>query len=895
MTDNRLARRTSRLALATAALTAAVPALADTVQNPGFETGNTNGWTASGGIWSSGSWPPLESEYSGPPTLLTVTNAGQTDAITGAPTVFAGSHAVRLNDRFGGNNITALTQTVNSYTGNKLYYAWNAVLEPSHGATDSPSFIIKVTDETTGQVVTNIAYSAFTAQNSTIFRSVNGFVTTDWKVEDIDTVAGNNYKLVFVAVDCLYGGHGGYVYVDGFGDSIPVPNVGVTFNPATDVVRGASFLLPIGGTSSIDTTKPFWTTTELLAGLVNPSFTGGTLRIVGSSPISRDFNISSAGGTIDTDGNNVAFTGQFTGAGGLIKTGLGMLTLSGINTFNGRVTVSQGTLAVTGALSVAGVDINSGAILSGIGPIVAPINVNAGGTLAPGAQIGVMNVAGGNVTMAGTARLALDIDGRVFNALGGAGSYDRLALTGGSSVFIANGVVAPNLRGIAGGNNNFTPVYGDTFLVVTADSVTGAFASVAQPASGLGPNSRFDVRYGAKTVELVVTPASYATLGGSDGWKLNAVNAAAGIDAVRPAPGPRINVLPALFDGLYGLDREQISTAFHQLSGEIHAHALQVAQRSARDVSGLAIDAAQDAWNCSPRGSTKAAGSRDENDACTSEGRRRGVVAWGQALTSTTQASADPAAGRYQASVDGLVMGVNLIDNGTTRIGIGGRYSEGTIAASFGSSADVDGGSVFAYGAHRFGPLSVGLAGGWHTAKVKATRALTLRTGTSIASSAYKVDSITGSLEMRLDLPVSRAIMVRPVIGVDYAHNRADAVSESSTSPTLALNVGAENWDTMQSRAGGEAKIALGAGLQFNAHADWRYELKNNATATRAVSLAPASWSVSSVVADRSSVQFGAGISAAIAPGAKIRVDYAGERSGSYKVNRGSVGLAVAF
>ena len=34
----------------------ATPALGQTVTNPGFETGNANGWTLNGGIWSSG-WP----------------------------------------------------------------------------------------------------------------------------------------------------------------------------------------------------------------------------------------------------------------------------------------------------------------------------------------------------------------------------------------------------------------------------------------------------------------------------------------------------------------------------------------------------------------------------------------------------------------------------------------------------------------------------------------------------------------------------------------------------------------------------------------------------------------------------------------------------------------------
>ncbi len=157
--------RRAALMAALLASAAASPALAgtNTIDNPGFETGDSTGWTTTGGYWSSG-WPAPESQYQDPPHLISVMTAGNTDAITGAPTVFEGNYALRLNDYIGGNDISALTQSVTNYTGNKIYYAWNAVLEPSHGANDSPSFLIKVVDETTGNVVTNIAYSAYPRQ-----------------------------------------------------------------------------------------------------------------------------------------------------------------------------------------------------------------------------------------------------------------------------------------------------------------------------------------------------------------------------------------------------------------------------------------------------------------------------------------------------------------------------------------------------------------------------------------------------------------------------------------------------------------------------------------------------------------------------------------------------------
>ncbi|MEJ6011914.1 hypothetical protein [Novosphingobium aquae] len=322
--------------------------------------------------------------------------------------MFQGNYALKLNNSGGGNDINAASQIVTSYNAAKLYFAWNAVPEPSHGAEDSTSFVIKVTDLTTNTVLTNIAYSAFTAHNATgLFRDVNGWVATDWKVEDIDTIAGNDIKMEFVAIDCLYGGHGGCVYLDGFGNSNPVPNVGVSFDPATGVVRGASILLPISGTPDIDTAQPFYTTTAPAGQLVNPNFVGGTLQADTANAVTNAVTVQAAGGTIDTNGCNVLFSGAFSGAGGITKIGLGSAILSSVNTINGSVAVNGGTLNVAGSLSLLDVQGNSG------------------GTLAPGDTIGTMSVTD-RVTMRAGSTLAIDIDGR--NYTGGAATCSKTFL-----------------------------------------------------------------------------------------------------------------------------------------------------------------------------------------------------------------------------------------------------------------------------------------------------------------------------------------------------------------------------------------------------------------------------------------------------------------------------------
>ena len=91
---------------------------------------------------------------------------------------------------------------------------------------------------------------------------------------------------------------------------------------------------------------------------------GGTFRFAPSLSVTG--SLSGAGGTIDTlatgstltiyQASNTLFSGAITNAGAFVKNGLGTLTLAGVNTFSGGITVNEGGLvfARTNALPSTG-------------------------------------------------------------------------------------------------------------------------------------------------------------------------------------------------------------------------------------------------------------------------------------------------------------------------------------------------------------------------------------------------------------------------------------------------------------------------------------------------------------------------------------------------------------
>jgi len=162
---------------------------------------------------------------------------------------------------------------------------------------------------------------------------------------------------------------------------------------------------------------------------------GGTVHATASWSSSAALNLTGERGdtAFDTAGYNVT-VGALDGAGGLVKTGAGTLTLGGANAFTGGVTVAGGTLtANSGLANATNLSVTASGAMLTLGSADS-LNTNATLSVATGGLV--------NLAFSGTATVnALVVNG-VEKSPGTYGS-GKAFITGDGSLQVLNGPPRP--------------------------------------------------------------------------------------------------------------------------------------------------------------------------------------------------------------------------------------------------------------------------------------------------------------------------------------------------------------------------------------------------------------------------------------------------------------------
>ena len=227
-------------------------------------------------------------------------------------------------------------------------------------------------------------------------------------------------------------------------------------------------------------------------------FGGGTLAVNTGFVMSnnRGIALNSGGGTIDVaSGQTLGIGGVITGANNLTKSGSGILTLSGANTYSGATTVNAGLLKVVsgGAIS-SSTTVNNGGTFD-VGGTAGSVQVNNGGLLKGSGSVGAFTLASGGTLTPGnspgtlTAASATVLGGSTYN-------WEISTLTGTAGtnwdLFSVSGLL--NMSGVTSANKWNLVVTGDGAFTGWTDtsSYSYVFAQAAS-VSGFSPTVGTDV------------------------------------------------------------------------------------------------------------------------------------------------------------------------------------------------------------------------------------------------------------------------------------------------------------------------------------------------------------------------------------------------------------------
>lgn len=189
-------------------------------QNAGFETGDWTGWTHETHTWQNytpGSYPYEKN------AIVSATDMDEIFLnVYAIAKGYSGKWAARVNNSDNMYHISSASQTVTvpNVSNPEIRFYWAAILEdPQHDAANQPYVDIVVVDETANTVLrTKHFYTNDPAYPGWIPLDYWGsWKAIDWQplIVNLGGSIGHQVRITVTAADCGYGGHGGYVYLDG--------------------------------------------------------------------------------------------------------------------------------------------------------------------------------------------------------------------------------------------------------------------------------------------------------------------------------------------------------------------------------------------------------------------------------------------------------------------------------------------------------------------------------------------------------------------------------------------------------------------------------------------------------------------------------------------------------
>ena len=615
-------------------------------------------------------------------------------------------------------------------------------------------------------------------------------------------------------------------------------------------VSGSGALIKSGaGTLTLSGANSYSGGTRVSGGILQ----GSTTSLLGAISNSAQVSFDQA-----ADG---VYAGVMSGTGSLIKSGAGMLALTGINSYSGSTLIDSGRLAVNGSIANSATTVNAGGTLGGSGT-VGSISLN-GGILAPGNSIGTLNVAG-------------DLDfsaGGVFEVeVDAASNNDRINATG--SATLTNGTV--RVLPEAGDYSVST----DYSILTAAGGLGGtSFNSVSSSLAFLTPTLSYDAS--SVVLNLRRNSSDYASVTGTT----NQGSVGTALDTLASSGATGVD---DLLNNLNLLTADGANQAFDSLSGVQHTYSNQIALQSLNQFKGLLFDRLQGnnqflatngqlmlAYNDS--GSMSDAGSQllDSQPATDRGWWLRGTGSYGE-IDGTRNVSG----AHYNAS--GTATGIDFNLDDALTLGAAFGYSSTGVGVAQGD-LEVDSYQAALYGRWLLddGYYASGIAGLGHH-DIDAKRQVSVGLSSNTAKADY--DAWTGNvaIEAGRTFALNANTHITPLAGLEYAHIKRSSFTEKGAD-AADLHVGSDQQDSLRSALGARLEHSWtshnGSRIQPTIELAWLHEFMDNEAALRAdfATAATTSFGVSGPELDRDRARLGLGLNMQVSETASLNLGYQGE------------------
>jgi len=618
------------------------------------------------------------------------------------------------------------------------------------------------------------------------------------------------------------------------------------------------------------------------------SYTGGTLVqagiLVGDAASIRG-DVRNDGVVVFNQTSNATFTGAISGAGAMVKTGSGALTLGGASNNDWRIV--DGSLISTSALFTGDVEVEQGGklifdqaadgvysgTLTGAGSVI----VRGGGVVrftGDGSRF-----QGGATVGGGTGNNLLSVNGvlgGVIEVLAGARLQGNGTIGGGR---IAGTIAPGNSIGTLTVNGDLSILSGGVFeveadasgqsdkVVVTGSATieSGATLSVLAANGNYAPNTRYSVLTAAGgvtgTFSNVTSNLAFLTPSLSYGGgvvtldlKRNTIDFDAVAQTVnQQAVAPMVEALGqgnAVYDATITLTAPEARAAFDQLAGSDHASlraSLLEDSRFMRDAILSRADAAGE----------------------------EGLMGWGRVVGAQRKVDSDVEAQGFKRDLDGFVTGLDGALNDHWRAGLAFGYTDSELRTAWAThqadSYQLGGGMLGNYGRVT---VQVGGVYAWHS--IESRRRVTFGGLDERLSDKYGARSFQGFGEVALRARVG-SIDFQPFAGL--AHVALFDADVNETGGAAALHGGEDGADASYGTLGARARVGWdlgGSRLSLDGAVAVRRTFDAQAPLVDMAFATGSAFRVGGVPLDRTEATLDLGLRLDLSPRVQLGVSYGG-------------------